>query len=301
MYNKAGDRMQIKNTWLTIRNDKQQTVQEFLDFYKISEKKKKQLLKDDFLVNQKKVTLDTLLMPKDRLALNIFKEEDYGCKISTVPCKVLYEDEFVLVVDKPAGIIIHDDGVSDEDTLDYQVAAYYKQNDIQCAVRHLHRLDKETSGCVIYCKCSFFQPFLDAMLKEKQIQRTYLALCEGNVKWDKKRITYPIGKDRHHNQRQRISETGKEAITEVKVIKRNLNKKITMLECTLKTGRTHQIRVHLQAVGHPLLSDVLYGKCSPFISRCALHAYKLKWIDPLSLQEKWVECAVPYDILKAIR
>lgn len=301
MYNGNGDRMQIEKTWLTIENNKQQTVQDFFDFYKINTKKRNQLIKEDFLVNQKKVSLDTMLNPKDILSLNVFKEEELNCQVSDTLCTVLYEDELVLIVNKPAGIIIHDDGATNEDTLDYQVAAYYKQNGIHCAVRHLHRLDKETSGCVMYCKCSFFQPFLDEMLKEKKIQRTYIALCNGLINWDKRRIDAPIGKDRHHNRRQRVSKTGKEAITDVKVIQRNSKKKISMIECTLKTGRTHQIRVHMQSVGHPLLSDELYGKRSSFISRCALHAYRLKWLDPVLLQEKSVECAIPDEILKAIQ
>lgn len=300
MYNENGDSMKIRNTWLMIENKKQQTVQEFLDFYKINKKKKNQLLKEDILVNKQKVTLDTLLMVNDVIALNVFKEEPYGCKVSKTVCNVLYEDEFVLIVNKPSGIIIHDDGASDEDTLDYQVAAYYQKNGIQRAVLHIHRLDKETSGCVMYCKCSFFQPFLDALLKEKNIQRTYIALAEGVIEWDKKRLDYPIGKDRHHNRRQRVSKTGKNAITDVSVLKRNNKKKISMVECRLKTGRTHQIRVHMQAVGHPLLSDELYGKRSHLIHRCALHGYQMKWIDPVLFEEKWVECAIPDEILKAI-
>ena len=122
------------------------------------------------------------------------------------------------------------------------------------------------------------------MLRERKIKRTYIALVQGSLSQKKGTINKAIGKDRHHGSRRRISETGQTAITHFKRIKQLPNKGLTLISCTLDTGRTHQIRVHLSSIHHPLAGDVLYGG-KPTFDRQALHAVKIQFTHPISKEE----------------
>lgn len=278
----------MNQPWITMISDRSWSVRELFDFYHITDKKRSQFIHNQKIrVNQQVADLNTLIFCNDQISVCCFENApNPHQQTQSRPCTVVYEDDFVLVVSKPPGLIIHDDGNAGTKTLDQQVAAYYQTKGYCHQVRAIHRLDRDTSGCVLYSKCEFFQPFLDALLSEKKIYREYEAVTDGIIPWNKKTIALSIGQDRHHNQRQRISRTGKPAITHVEVIKRNPQKKTTLIRCRLETGRTHQIRVHLKAEGFPLLGDALYGRKSEFISHCALHAVRLVWLDPVLLKRK---------------
>lgn len=299
MYNGFGESMKltVNKPWLMWDAAKSLKVSEFFDFYKISQKKRRKLLHENgFLINGKPVTEETLINKNDCISVFAFDEENQKITASEKPCEVVYEDDFVLVVNKPSGLIIHSDGAALKETLDQRVCRYYLDTLQGCSVRHLHRLDEKTTGCVLYSKCSFFQPFLDFLLSEKKIHREYVAVVKGIIPWEKKSIDLPIGKDRHHNQRQRISKTGKPAITDVSVLKRCKAKNTTLIHCRLHTGRTHQIRVHMSALGYPLVNDELYGSKDGRISQMGLHAYRLTWQNPLTLKEQTVCTSIPKEL-----
>jgi 23S rRNA pseudouridine1911/1915/1917 synthase len=193
----------------------------------------------------------------DRLRLALFPERAAGIEPVWQPLDVLYEDDFCLVVHKPAGMAVHPDGSSSDITLDHLVAAHYAASGGGIAVRHIHRLDKDTTGPVLYAKNEFAQLALDGDMREKLVSRLYVAIVEGQVSSGLKVIDAPIGRDRHHASRRRVSPAGQQAVT--RIIGREPLDGASLLRVQLETGRTHQIRVHLSHMGHPLYGDELYG------------------------------------------
>ncbi|HPX33310.1 MAG TPA: RluA family pseudouridine synthase [Erysipelotrichaceae bacterium] len=235
-------------------------------------------------VNDDIVISDIVLHKNDVLEIDVIKDEEIDKTPIVQDIKILYEDDFVLVVDKPIGIIIHDDGNKDTLTLDNLISGYYQSTSQKHRILHVHRLDKETSGCILYCKQSYLIAYFDYCIANNLINRNYLALVAGII--DKEMIiNKKIGKDRHINNKYRISNSGKDATTIIKPIKQQ--KDTTLIECSLKTGRTHQIRVHLQAIGHPIIGDTIY--CGKKHDRLMLHSYKLSFVHPITNEQITVE------------
>lgn len=228
-------------------------------------------------VNGDIITSDVILKENDVLEIDVIKEEEIDKIAVRQDLKILYEDEFLLAVDKPIGIIIHSDGNKNNITLDNLVAGYYQSTNQNHRVLHVHRLDKETSGCILYCKQSYLISYFDYCLANNLMQRNYLALVTGII--DKEiTIKKNIGKDRHVNNKYRISKNGKPAITVIKPLKQQNG--TTLIKCSLQTGRTHQIRVHLQSIGHPIIGDTIYqGKK---YDRLMLHSYQISFIHPVT-------------------
>lgn len=229
-------------------------------------------------VNHQIITQNTLLPPHSRLQIAPLPDDIP----SITPCfkeiTVCYEDELCLIVSKPPKMLVHSDGVHCADTLHNCIQAYYDAHQIRTPIRSIHRLDYETSGLVFYCKMPFFQGYFDEQLKQKKIERIYLAWVLGQITAPLT-ITKAIGRDRHDAKKMRVSKTGMSAHTEV--IPLLLRDNTTLVKCLLKTGRTHQIRVHLADAHHPILSDPLYGSPNKQIKRCALHAWQLRFMHPL--------------------
>lgn len=195
----------------------------------------------------------------DRLRLALFPHREAGIEPvwQEQELDVLHEDDFCLVVHKPAGMAVHPDGSGVGVTLDHLVAAHYAASGGGVAVRHIHRLDKDTTGPVLYAKNEFAQLALDEDMREKTISRQYVAIVKGVVPPTLKVIDAPIGRDRHHAVRRRVSPGGQAAIT--RIVGCKVLRGASLLSVQLETGRTHQIRVHLSHMGHPLYGDELYG------------------------------------------
>lgn len=218
--------------------------------------------------------------------------------LSASPVPVLYEDSHVIVVDKPAGLIIHSDDPA-EDTLDHRVHQHLRQSGTYARAFHVHRLDKPTTGAVVYAKHPFIARALDAQLVSHQMNRTYVAITIGK-RVEKKVVDLPIGRDRHEAGRFRVASSGKSARTFVKVLRRAVrgDKHVSLLRLQLATGRTHQIRVHLSAIGAPILGDLMYGGVPalhdwPREGQIALHAVRVSFWHPY--EERVVDVAVPLD------
>lgn len=218
----------------------------------------------------------------DRLRLALFASQPIDVEPRWADVDVLYEDDFCLVMHKPAGMKLHPDGSRTDQaiTLDHVVASYYEMNGIQASVRHVHRLDEDTTGPVLYAKNAFALAKLDEAMRRKEIGRHYVAIAGGQIPLELHKINAPIGKDRHHKQRRRVSEGGQEAVTHVEIVE--VWERATLVRLKLDTGRTHQIRVHLSYVGHPLIGDELYGGRTDVIGRQALHGEVLKFNHPLT-------------------
>ena len=253
------------------------------------------------LVNQQVVTQNCPLKKGDELAIRVFIDEEIDFLPDPIPLEIVYEDEILLIVNKPAGMLVHPDQKEGHQTLANAVSYYYHTSKQSHAVRPIHRLDFETTGLVLFSKCAFFQPMLDEMLAKKQIARRYLAIVSGSMKpHTTKTINAPIGSDRHVNNKYRISKTGKPACTHITCLKENQRKKIALVECQLETGRTHQIRVHLASIQRPILSDAIYGQRSKYIDRCALHAYQLSMIHPMTSKPLKIEIELPNDMKQCL-
>ena len=269
---------------------KQMLLDEYLDIYHFS-KKQKHLLKMEkrILVNNQLINHNIHLYENDEIIINCSDNNTDNIIPYPYDLEILYEDDLLLIINKPIHMIVHNDG-NDIQTLDNAVKYYYDQTNQHVPIRHIHRLDRDTSGCILYCKSSYLQPYFDYLMSTKQIRRTYLALVEGKVE-KKQTINANIGRNRHQNK-YRVSKTGQKAITHIKPIK--YQKKKTLIECILDTGRTHQIRVHLSSIGHPLIGDEIYGKKEKV--RCCLHSHTITFFHPILKDEIKVSCELSEDI-----
>ncbi|WP_276357824.1 RluA family pseudouridine synthase [Cohnella caldifontis] len=239
-----------------------------------------------------------LLLQGATLRLHLFPKERIDFPADWMELNVLYEDEFTLVVGKPAGIEVHPSEQGQRRTLAHAVASYYEMTGQEVRIRHIHRIDKDTTGPVLYAKNEFAHYQYDKDMREKRIERIYLALAEGVIPQDKGTIDKPIGQDRHHSTRRRISETGDPAVTHYEVVERFGGH--TLVRLRLETGRTHQIRVHLSAIGHPLAGDGMYGGSRKVMSRQALHGEKLIWRHPWTGEKQQVRAPLPDDFAQAL-
>lgn len=205
--------------------------------------------------------------------------------------EVLYEDDHCLVVNKPAGMPVHGANKGQRNSLDVAVAVHMLRSNDPIVVRHIHRLDDETSGPVLYAKNELAQQVLDEQMRLKEIDREYTAIVHGAVKQAKGVIREPIGKDRHQPKRRMVSPKGESAVTHFEVVERLAN--YSILKLKLETGRTHQIRVHLSHIRHPLVGDYLYGGNTELLNHQALHGLKLNFYHPVSREKIEVQAPLP--------
>lgn len=193
--------------------------------------------------------------------------------------EVLYENEHLIILNKPIGLKTHPNDSTEKDTLQNHLAAYLAPKEQQSYV--VHRLDRETSGAILFAKNPLVIPILGRLLEEKQIYRRYQAVVSGELRKDLT-INKKIGRDRHDRRKRRIDEKGGQtAITYVTHYRSA--KGTSEVYCRLDTGRTHQIRVHLASIGHPIIGDPLYGKKAA--QRMLLHAYEMHLHHPFSREQ----------------
>lgn len=210
---------------------------------------------------------------------------------------LIYEDDTLLIVHKPAGLLVHSDG-QQKDTLTARVQAYLIEQGHPYRCQAIQRIDRDTVGLVLFNKIAAIQPTFDLAWQQHQFQKLYVAKIEGKIK--PMILTDPIGKDRHHSQKMRISKTGKPATTFVYPLKQQL----ALIQ--IMTGRKHQIRVHLSAHGHPIVGDPLYGCGQPLhLVHAAVRgihpltnepiqvmAHLPKWANPSKHSvEAWLHCS----------
>lgn len=261
----------------------QMTVKQFLEEQLLIPRKIRHFLriKKNISINQKQVHWNEMVKPGDVCQLT-FDEEDYPQKeiLWGKPDLVqeVYQDQHLIVVNKPEGMKTHGNQ-PDEIALLNHVSAYVGQT---CYV--VHRLDMETSGLVLFAKNPFILPILNRLLEKKEIAREYWALVEGQVGSKELIFRDKIGRDRHDRRKRVVDpKNGQHAETQVSRLKQFPNK-TSLVRCKLKTGRTHQIRVHLSHHKHPILGDPLYNSQSK-TSRLMLHAFRLSFTHPLTLEK----------------
>ncbi|MDO4275002.1 MAG: RluA family pseudouridine synthase [Eubacteriales bacterium] len=244
------------------------------------------LLKEQVItVNGKAVKANYKVQMRDKVAVTLPDTTEPDILPEDIPLDILYEDEDVLVVNKPKGMVVHPSAGHTQGTLVNAVMYHCKGNlsGINGVLRPgiVHRIDKDTTGALLVCKNDAAHKDLAQQLKDHSIKRRYRAVVLGNLKEDEGTIEGPIG--RHPVDRKKMAvnqKNGKDAVTHYKVLERFGN--ATYVECRLETGRTHQIRVHMTSIGHPLLGDEVYGSGrNPYhLQGQALHAMVLGFVHP---------------------
>jgi 23S rRNA pseudouridine1911/1915/1917 synthase len=216
-----------------------------------------------------------------------------------IPVAIAYEDEHLLVVDKPAGLVVHPGAGRSTGTLVHALLGRLAGGDDPERPGIVHRLDRETSGLLVVARTDEAYNALQELVRERELEREYLALVRGRPKSRRGRIEAPIGRDR--NEPTRISldtESPKEAVTEFEV--ERLFDRHALLRVKLETGRMHQIRVHLAAIGLPVAGDPTYGVQEPGLRRQFLHAARLAFTHPVTGDYLDVESALPPDLAEAL-
>lgn len=247
-------------------------------------------------LNQKPAHHAAKVSQGDQIIIDLFETEESDVTPEYGELEVLFEDEHLLIVQKPAGRPTHPNEQGQTGTLANLVAFHFQANGEEKRVRHIHRLDQDTSGTVIFAKHRLAHAALDQMLSKKTIKRTYIAIAEGLFKKKKGTIDAAIGRDKHHAVKRRISPTGQKAVTHFQVMDMNKRLQLTAVKLQLETGRTHQIRVHLSSIGHPLAGDTLYDGVREYITRCALHAKQVDMKHPFTGEHLIIEAPLPPDM-----
>lgn len=271
----------------------------------------KQVLKEEFLLsdrliiklkqakqiylNNNSVFINQKLQIGDKLIIDLDFEE--SCD-NIVPIKmdldILYEDDGLLIINKPPFLPVHPSMDHYNDSLSNGVKYYFDSIGLHRKIRPVNRLDKNTSGVVIFAKNEYIQECLVRQMKSNIFEKEYIAIVEGILDKKEQIINAPIARKKNSIIERCINSNGDNAITDMNLIKTYTD--YSLVKCILKTGRTHQIRVHTSYIGHPIIGDDLYGTKSRKIDRHALHAYRIKFIHPILKKEIEIETNIPKDI-----
>lgn len=249
----------------------------------------------EILVNGQVVKPSYHLKKNDCLTINIPPPRKLETKPENIPLEIVYEDDDLVVVNKPRGMVVHPAAGNYEGTLVNALLHHCQDlSGIGGVVRPgiVHRLDKDTSGLIVVAKNDAAHQSLTKQFKDRVIKKRYVALVQGVVKQDSGEIDAAIGRHPVRRMKMAVTEKGREAITHFKVIKRF--KDTTLVELAPKTGRTHQLRVHLHHLGHPIVGDPVYGGAKG--SGQLLHASKLSFIHPRTGEKMEFEVPLPDDL-----
>ena len=249
-------------------------------------------------LNGKSIFLQKPVKVNDTVRILVLEDVTYGVEPEPGAIEILYEDNYLLVINKPPYQLVHPTGQTTSGTLANHLAYHLAERGIMSTVRAVHRLDRETSGCVIFAKDSRSQSLLEEQLKARTLKRTYLALVQGLVEPPSGIINAPIGPHPTQPNRRAISAKGEEAITHYQTARTFSS--ASLLELTLDTGRTHQIRVHLAHLGYPIIGDRMYGTRSPLMSRQALHAVSISFEHLADKKLITVTAPLPADFARVI-
>ncbi len=276
------------------------TVYHYLKMEQLSSTFIRQLKREGRIrINHLPVRVDELLQSGDLLELVLPQESTEQLDAQQIAFAILYEDEHILVVDKPAGIAVHPTFNYASGTLANGIVHYWNSLGKKHRFRAINRLDKDTSGIVLIALNLYAYNRLSIQQQTKQLVKKYIAYVHGKLIDDQGNIDLPIGRKDHSIIEREVRSDGQQAITQYKVIEQIDS--ISALEIQLITGRTHQIRVHMSHIGHPLLGDDLYGGQRDLILRQALHAHHLTFMHPLTGTRMTIEAPIPSDMTQVFR
>ena len=251
----------------------------------------------NILVNGQKKKISYKVQIGDNIEINIPEAKETSIKAENIPVEVVYEDNDIIVVNKPKGMVVHPANGNPDGTLVNAIMAMCKGSlsgiggEIRPGI--VHRLDKDTSGLLIVAKNDLAHINMSNQIKDRQVKKIYIALVKGNINEDEATINMPIGRSTKDRKKMAVRKDGKEAVTHFKVLKRY--KDYTLLKVKIDTGRTHQIRVHLAEIGHPVIGDMVYskGKNEFGVEGQMLHAQSLDFKHPITGKEMHLEAKLP--------
>jgi len=287
--------MELK--YIVKENDNYKNINEILSLeFHLSTRLTTKLIKyDKIFLNGHICDTRSKIQVNDIVTVDLSISEDNSNIVPTkMDLDIVYEDKWFLVINKPAGIAIHPSRLHYDNSLSNGVRYYFDSIGLKKKIRPVNRLDLNTSGLVIFAKCEYIQEEFSRQMSTNILKKEYLCIAEGLFKSKKGTIDLPIARKEGSIIERCISDNGQKSITHYEVI--DEFKDYTLVKCKLETGRTHQIRVHLSSIGHPLLGDTLYGNPSSLIHRQALHSYKIELIHPVSKEKLRFESDLPQDM-----
>lgn len=270
---------------------------------KLSRSKVQKLIKDEkVLVNGNVVSSNYLLRLNDNIEINDEMNYEINVEPEDIPLDIVYEDDYLIIINKKSGMVVHPAPGNYSGTLVNALLYKFNLSRGESSIRPgiVHRIDKDTSGLMVVAKDDKTHELLSEMIKNKEVERKYLALVHGVIKHDTATIDAPIGRDQVNRQKMMITaENSKDAVTHFRVLKRY--KEHTLIECTLETGRTHQIRVHMEYINYPIVNDPVYGKSKKTTSfGQLLHSKSIRFIHPITKEEIFFEKEVPSEFQEYI-
>ena len=225
----------------------------------------------------------------------VFFDEATELQPEALPLDIVYEDDYLLVVNKPPGMAAHPTGSYQEGTLANAIAHYWQVLGLKTKVRLVHRLDKDTSGLILVAKEPYTHHGLVQQLRRRELVREYLALVRGQLRDDQGVIEAPIARMQDHGVKRTADPQGKAARTVYQVLRRG--QEATLVRARLGSGRTHQIRVHFSHLGYPVVGDPLYGEALPELPGQALHSWRVEFIHPRTGGQCVFTCPLPKEML----
>ncbi len=273
---------------------KSMTVEEVLFDYNISSRLFKKLKRNkSIFLNGGHVNSNDNCKSGDIISI-VMEDEINNITPESIPLDILYEDNDLLIINKEPNMVVHPTKSHQSGTIANGISYYYKENNIKKKVRLVNRLDIDTSGILIAAKNSFCQQQLAIQFNNNIVEKKYITIVEGVVKTDSDIIDLPIEREENRSIKKKVSEDGKRAVTLYNVIERYTN--ATLLEVQIYTGRSHQIRVHFNYIGHSVIGDALYNKPSNYIERQALHASYIKFVHPRTQRHMEFSAPIPKDM-----
>lgn len=284
-----------------VKDDKYTNINQVLshEFQISSRLLHKLIINKHIFLNNNCVDTRTLIEKDDIIIVNLdFDEKSENIIPSNLPLNIIYEDDCLLILDKLSGIAIHPSILHYDDTLSNGVRFYFDQIGLLRKIRPVNRLDFNTSGLVIFAKNEYTQEHLIKQMNNNKFYKEYLAIVEGHFDEKKGIINLPIARKDNSIIERCISSNGQDAITEYEIL--NEYENMSLVRCILKTGRTHQIRVHMSAINHPIVGDTLYGHSNSRIKRQALHSHRIIFTNPLNNELLDLKSDLPFDMKNLI-
>jgi len=290
----------LEHVYLSYEAKEVSNVKEILlNKFKVSSRLLRKLkLNKRIFCNQKEAWVNDIVNIGDIVSIDItFEESNDKIKAEYCDLDILYEDNMILAINKPGDLVVHPTCIHQDGTLANFVKGYLEKKGERVTTRFVNRLDRETSGVILFAKNEYTQDSLARQMMNGKFEKEYITVVNGIVEKDSGTIDLPIKREEGSIMTRTVAPDGEYAVTHYAVVKRLED--MTVVRLKLETGRTHQIRVHMKAIGHALVGDGLYSDIkTDKINRQALHATSIKFMHPISSEEIKIEANIPKDMRK---